>query len=327
MKAYLFYNKISCLVIFLLLSFSSRGQENGTRSFSKQLSVLTDNDYYLLQGKDGYYTNGLILNYSRIHASKKPAIIKQVNQYEAGQKLYTPFSRKITTTSEIDRPITGYLYGKFSQSDFLKNNQLFQWSISVGTIGKAALGEQMQNTFHKLINVNSSYWGWIWDYQLKSEPGINLEGRYAKGLMPDETSGIQITPVSQVTLGTTFTNFKQGILLQLGKLNAFHESAFWNASVQEKNVSKTNKLEIFFYYYPRLMYQLYDATIQGGLFRKDKGPFTSRLKPLVFTQQLGGVFTFERYILRLDITFESKEAASQHLNHAYGGIQVSYRFN
>ncbi len=62
------------------------------------------------------------------------------------------------------------------------HNQFFQWGVSAGTIGKASLGKEMQNSFHRLINVNRS-WGWIWDYQLKTEPGVNLHGLYAKELL------------------------------------------------------------------------------------------------------------------------------------------------
>jgi hypothetical protein len=312
-------------IIFpLFFFFSSQAQQHN--SYSKQLSITTENDFYLLQGKDGYYTNGIIINYTKIHHSEKAKFIKQTDQYEIGQKLFTAFSRKIYEPSEIDRPIAGYLYAKFLRSGFMKRNRFFQWGASLGTIGKVALGKQMQNGFHKLIDVDPSLWGWIWDYQLKTEPGINLHGLYGKGLI-DEATSFQLTPVTNLILGTNFTNISGGVFFQLGKLKPASESAYWNASLEENRVGGTKEAELFFYYFPELKYQLYNATIQGGLFRKDKGPITSTVKPLVFTQQLGALCSYDRYTLRLGIVFETKEASSQRLNHTYASIQGSYRFH
>ncbi|HZI69282.1 MAG TPA: lipid A-modifier LpxR family protein, partial [Hanamia sp.] len=117
----------------------AKSQENQPEHFSKQLSFLSDNDFYLFQGKDGYYTNGFMLNYDKLHHSKWNRFLKQVDEFTFGQKMYTAYSRKIHTPDQIDRPITGYLFLQFSRSDFLKTNQLFQWRISAGTIGKASL--------------------------------------------------------------------------------------------------------------------------------------------------------------------------------------------
>jgi hypothetical protein len=208
----------------------------------------------------------------------------------------------------------------------MTRNRFFQWGVSLGTIGKAALGKQMQNGFHKLIDVDPSLWGWIWDYQLKTEPGINLHGLYAKGLIEDKTSFFQLTPVTNLTLGTSFTNISEGLFFQLGKLKPPGESAYWNASVEESDADIIKKTELFFYYLPELKYQLYNATVQGGLFRKDKGPITSSVKPFVFTQQLGALCSLDRYTLRLGVVFETKEASTQRLNHVYASIQGSYRF-
>lgn len=319
--------QVACLIVTLLLSISSKEQSISPKSFSKQLSVITDNDRYLMQGRDRYYTNGLMISYSMAHRSKNAAILKQVNQYEIGQKIFTPYSRKIDNVSQIDRPVTGYLYGKFSQSRFIMHNQFWEWGVSIGTIGKASLGEAMQNSFHKIIDINSNRWGWIWDYQLKSEPGINLHGRYARGLLNGNNSFLQITPVTQATVGTSFTNLSQGLLVQIGKINLQHQGAWWNASVQDKQTTAPARSELFFYYHPEIKYQLYNATAQGGLFRRDKGPITSSVEPFVVMHQIGALFTLNRYTLKSELVLQSKETSSQRFTHNYGSIQFNYRFN
>lgn len=316
------------MIISMLCFFSSQGQSvKKAKSFSQQLTVATENDRYMLQGKDGYYTNGLIINYTRAHQSKRASILKQLDQYEIGQKIFTAYSRHIYTPSEIDRPITGYLYARFTQNNFLHNNQLFQWGASVGVIGKASLGEALQKEFHRLIHIKNKWSAWVWEYQLKSEGGINLHGSYARGLLQNKKSFFQITPVTQATLGTIFTNISQGLLLQTGKINLLSQSSYWNASIQDKKATAAINPELFFYYYPELTYQVYNATVQGGLFREDKGPITSPVEPFILRHQLGALFALGRYTVKLEANFVTKEASSQRYGQRYGGIYGSYRFH
>jgi hypothetical protein len=318
-------HKIFTAGLLVFCFFSSEGQHNAANHFSKQLSFITENDYYLMQGKDGYYTNGIIFNYSAIHRSKSTSFIKQVDQFEIGQKMYTAFSRKIFTPDQIDRPVTGYLYGQFLRTGFLRRRQFFQWGISAGTIGKASLAEALQNSYHRLIHINTSYWGWVWDYQLKSAFGANLHAKYAKALVKKEHSILQVTPVTQLTLGSIFTNASESLLFQFGKMNVQSESGYWNAALHDKQVNFTS--EIFFYYYPQLTWQLYDATVQGGLFNKDKGPMVSEPEPFVLLHQLGAMYSFKRYSLRMAVTFKSEVAKSQRFNHKYGSLQFTYQFD
>ncbi len=317
--------KIPLTSILLLCFFSSKGQESTSSHFSKQLSFVTENDFYLMQGKDGYYTNGIMFNFSTIHHSKKASFIKQVDHFKLGQKIFTAFSRKIHTPDQIDRPVTGYLYGQFLRTGFLKRRQFLQWGISAGTIGKASLGEALQNSYHKLIHINTSEWGWVWNYQLKSAFGINLHAKYGKALVENPNSLIQVTPVTQLSFGSFFTNASESVLFQFGKMNLQHNSAYWNAAVSDK--PESYQPELFFYYYPQLTWQLYDATVQGGLFTKDKGPIISDPEPLVLLQQIGAMYSFKRYSLRMAVTFKSRVAKSQQYNHKYGSLQVNYRFN
>jgi lipid A 3-O-deacylase len=308
----------------LTVSFSSTSQSYNQPGFSKQLSVVTENDRYLMQGRDRYYTNGVFFNYTRVGHAANGEVAKRVHHYEVGQKLFTPYSRKIYDSSQIDRPVTGYLYGKYTQLNFKEGNQLLQWGVSVGAVGKASLGQQMQNSFHKVISVNSDWWGWIWGYQLKSAVGVNLHGLYAKGLLNEQSSFIQLTPVSQAVAGMDYSNISQGFLIQVGKFNPLHQSTYWNATVDNEQTPKT---ELFFYYHPEIAYQFYNATVQGGLFLKDKGPLVSEIESWIVKHQFGAAFAISRYTIKLEMILQGKEARSQRFTHDYGGIHFGYRVN
>jgi hypothetical protein len=295
-----------------------------SRIYSRQLSVTSENDRYLFQGKDGYYTNGLLLNYTKALPIKNGR--KRLNSFELGQKMFLPYSRKIFLPSQIDRPVTGYLYFRFTRMLAASPNELWQWGASVDAIGDASLARSVQNTFHNWININSGMWGWVWNYQLKSSVGANLHGTFAKGLIKQDAASLfQVVPVTTATIGTSFTNISQGVILQVGSLRPLQRSAFWNAAVQATDEAAHTKSEWFIYYYPNLHYQVFNSTVQGSLLRRDRGPITSAAEPFVWTHQAGVLFSADRYYVKLAANVQTKEARSQQSSQRYGSVQVGYR--
>lgn len=316
-------NFFFALSLYLLASFCSPLQAQKTMPFTQQVSVLTENDRYVFKGKDGYYSNGLVLQYTKAMQPEenKP---KRLHHVSLGQKIYMPYSRRIYVRGQIDRPVSGYLFLQYNRSLFKTPQTLWQWGASVDAIGEASGARQVQNTFHNWIDVNSSYWGWVWDYQVKSQLGVNLHGQFAKALLNGENAKkIQVIPVTKSTLGTSLINISQGVAVQFGQLTSQEQSAFWNAAPGH---APGQKWEWAFYYYPEVVYQAYNATIQGGLFRDDKGPITDDPEPFVLTHQAGFLLSGGRYQARLAANFQGKEAKSQRFSHSYGSIQVAYRF-
>lgn len=316
----------STLYLFLFSGYYLIAQSSGT--FNKQISIAHENDGLAFRGTDGYYTSGIFINYSTLGKIKNAGINKIINEYEIGQKIYTPGIREVFVIKELDRPITGYLYGSYNQTRFFKGNTFLKLGISAGTVGPAALGKEVLDLFHPLIKINSEFWAWMFEYKLKNELGINLNGSYAFSILEPQNAGIfQITPVSSLTLGTTFTNIKQSVLFQIGKHNTMVESSFWNARLYNDNSKPNDKPEYFLYYQPELTYQLYNATVQGGLFRNDKGKLVSQNKSIVLLHKIGATLARSRYSVGVSINFPGKEAKLQRTSHAYGGFQLGYRFN
>ena len=69
-----FHTRTVLIVMGTLMAISSTAQAGNSKNFSKQFSLITENDRYLLQGNDRYYTNGIMLNYSLIQHSEKPQL-------------------------------------------------------------------------------------------------------------------------------------------------------------------------------------------------------------------------------------------------------------
>jgi hypothetical protein len=322
---------------FLLSTFFSFAQSSAEEPITHQLSFTCDNDFFLFNDKDSYYTSGLFLRYDRLSKKKLPSGVKQIYSYEIGQLIFTAHDREILPdsnslhipfgTKQIDRPIAGYLFAKIARTRFYHDRKMLTLGVSLGTVGDNSFGRQIQEFWHGLIGVKN-YWNWVWDYQVKNEVGLNLHGTFAQSLIrPDRLSFIQITPVTEATVGTIFTNFSQGVVLQLGKLRGLSTSGYWNSRLQsESSLKGRSALEFVFYYKPSLKYQLYNATIQGGFFNKDRGPIVAQPQPLVFSHEIGILLSTNRFCYGYKIAFQSKDAQGQFNQQWYASITAAYRF-
>ena len=85
--------KFKVLTIGLLLCAAATDlfAQNRTQEFGFQ----SDNDSFLAQGSDRYYTNGLFVFYRRGMDFKNPKLANKVIGFEVGQKIFNPLSGSI----------------------------------------------------------------------------------------------------------------------------------------------------------------------------------------------------------------------------------------
>ncbi len=324
--------------VFILLAFSTLfspdlvAQKSKSLAFNQQLTFTCDNNFLLFNGEDGYYTSGLFLKYDRLRSKTWQGAAKQIFSFEAGQQIYTAHSRKILPNptqqfpgglDEIDRPIAGYLYGKASLNTVFKNHKFFSLGISVGSIGQNSLGRETYAFWHRVIGVKE-HWNWVWDHQVEDKLGLNLHGAFATPLLA-EARRLQITPITESTVGTSFIDFTQAILFQYGKLLSITNSSYFHTKLQATADEGSSIHELFFYYKPSLSYQLYNATIEGGRFDEQQG-ISLNPEPFVFSHEIGLRFSTPRYCLAYQFVLQSKEARGQFRNQAYGSLILAFRF-
>jgi len=289
--------------------------------FSRELAFTTENDAYLLQKQDAYYTNGVFIRLSKA-GDKNGRKITQ--SYEFGQMIYTPLIRKTIVPADIDRPYCGYLFGKYSRSSFSDDNALLQYSVSVGLTGPGSLGENLQNSYHKLLRY-AGFTGWT--YQVQDAIGVDLGLVYARTLWED-SSWIKLVPVGQLSLGSNFTNARIGAYLCLGSFEQNRNSALWNARIQKRETVTRKKYELFAYWYPQIIFQGYNATIEGGLFNKGNGGAAlGETERWMFQQNVGFCYAQGRWTTKMEFIFQDREAVAQKTAHQYGSLQVSYRLH
>ncbi|WP_195909864.1 lipid A deacylase LpxR family protein [Bacteroidetes bacterium endosymbiont of Geopemphigus sp.] len=291
-----------------------------------EFELRTDNDSYLWKYSDRYYTNGFFLafRYTLDHKNlKSSSIVKKILAFEIGQRLYTPQSGAIPAQKYVDRPFTAYLYAQTSISIFYKDEAFVKYSSEVGAIGPDALGEEVQSSFHRFFqfyDVNG------WKYQLKSEWGLNLSAACTKLIFRKKL--VDFAAVGVLNLGTTFSGADLACLIRVGWL-----SPLYNSLINASRIGYFNSLEVspgkqefYFFVKPILKYVAYDATIQGGLFRKDKGPVVFEAKPFVFSQNYGLGSSYGPWTFEVTMVFNTKELESWAKKHQWGSFRIGYAF-
>lgn len=317
----------SCSIICYGQDTAKLASKIGLKTYKNEVGLKSDNDAYLAYGQDRYYTNGLFLTFrhalNQANATKK--VIKVIYEIEAGQKMYNPRSGNPKDISRIDRPFAAYLYGGLTFNWLYKSENSLKVSAQIGTIGPNAKGKEAQVFLHKTFGfypING------WDTQIKNEIGINTTISYDYFLLRSQSKKNDLSINTYINAGNTFAGAGAGILFRTGSLNQFFNTVY-NNSVISNNATATplNSTEVFFYLKPMLHYIAYDATIQGGLSNEDKGPIIFDVKPFVFSQELGVMYSKKRITADFSLTFKSREVKSMARADQYGSISLYYRFN
>lgn len=297
-----------------------------------QLSLTLDNDEYINPTHDRYYTGGTLFDFAHaVNQSKikDTKIIKKVVEFEFGQRIYNAYKSDAShianvppyyTTYNQDRPFTAYLFAGTSLNWFYANESVLKFNIEIGTIGPAALGKQVQYAIHNLVG---AYPPLGWRKQLNNEPGLNLRLDYKKLMYRNDSNWFDITFDPDVWLGNTFTGAYAGLQLRAGNLNKLYESAGTNSRVSSNN-NEPQKHEFYFFTQPQFNYVAYDATIEGGLFIKNKGPVTFGIYHYVYEQLFGLQFASSRWSANYVVYIKSREVKSTALGDQWGSVSASY---
>jgi hypothetical protein len=317
--------KIFTLVVLFLASTRIYAQTHTT-----EFGIETDNDSYLLQGSDRYYTDGIFVYYNHaLDVKGSPKLQNKVLGFEFGQKIFNPQSGSIADAngvdqpSLIDRPFAAYLYVGSTLNFLYKDESSLKLSAQLGVVGPNAYGKQVQDFVHDNFGF---YHPSGWEYQINNDYEVNLSAAYNKLLA--RNSWIDVSATSYVNLGLGFTGAGVGPMVRLGSFNQLFNSVSTQSTVtQDKNPQLLHKNEIFFYYKPVINYVAYDATIQGGLSDNHSGmEITKDKEPFIFSQEAGVGFTANRFVFNIAAIFHTLDDKEMVQTHQWGAVTGFYRF-
>jgi len=300
------------------------------QSLPAEISLQTDNDVYLFNGSDKYYTDGLVLNYRRVLKIPTTRILQnKIIGFEAGQKIFTPHTAVIHDSvfenypSEIDRPFAAYLYVGSSLYLLYKNESTLKLGAQIGIVGPGAFGKEVQTFVHK----NFGFYTPVgWKYQIDNNVVLNLSAEYT-GLVA-RNSWLDFSFYSQAKLGNGFSGCGVGGMVRIGKFNPFFNSISTQSNaLQSNSIPSKTKPEFFFFYKPEVDFIAYDATVQGGLFTSKKNnsiAVTRNIEPVVLVNQFGIGYSKNNLGIYLAVIFNTKNVKEMFVAHQWGSITLSY---
>jgi lipid A 3-O-deacylase len=314
------------LLLFFFSCFTCIKAQDTSAAYTKEFTITTENDNYNFTKQDRYYSNGLFLRYQWFTKHTSTNLATKLHRVEAGQMIFNPYLNRRSLEQVLekqDRPYAGWLYGSYGQTNVFTNSSVLQFDAILGLLGPAAKGKEVQTNYHKLIGLYKLYG---WENQLFNEAGVNASIRYYHPLIAS-TKTVSLHITGKATLGNTFTNASAGVLLKLGKLETDQYSAYWVGRLGQTKQQQRNKTEFIFFLEPTLMAQAYNATVQGGLFRSNKGNYTSALNPFIYIIKTGFILSGQRVSFSTYYHFKQREAKSMiDPQEVFGAFAVSYRF-
>lgn len=191
------------------------------------LSFQAENDLFG-DGSDRHYTNGLRISYmfpvertprfARVLRDKVPWLTDSGDLRAVlgwGQNLFTPSDITVPELLPDDRPYAGWLYTELGLVVSRDNSQ-GSFVISLGVVGPAALGQQTQSRWHRVI---SSPQPQGWDNQIRNAPAIMLLYQHewqAKRVLSEGVLEVDISPRLGAALGNVFTYASAGAMVRIG---------------------------------------------------------------------------------------------------------------
>lgn len=186
-----------------------------------------ENDLFA-SGEDQYYTNGFRVSYHNANTDL-PEWARQMGSlypgfdinettsltFSFGQNLYTPENIEISAPQPNDRPWAAWLYGSAALSS-VTGDHADELELSLGMVGPAALGEEVQTIVHKAINAETPEG---WDNQLDNEVGVMVawSRRWPQymGTSIGDDLWLSASPTVGLTLGNVYTYASAGANFRL----------------------------------------------------------------------------------------------------------------
>ena len=319
-------HKIINTIFFIGISLFAKAQlVDNTSTFrtidnEKYFRFHYDNDFFTKS--DEYYSQGITLDYVHPAIKKFPLSkllwkpYKTTPQYGVTFNLfgYTPISILSDDILYGDRPFDANISLKtfLIQPDNVRKQQV-STAFSIGVMGSAAKGYEIQYNIHKWLN-NTLPHGW--QHQIKNDVILQYQINYEKQFASIGNHFL-LNSTSELRVGTLNNKINTGFNFMAGNFNNRYTSIG----------SNKKKVSYYFYGQSRVNFIGYDASMQGGFFNR-KSPYSiavNDITRLTFQADAGIVVNYKKLLLSYTQSFLTKEFRTGNY-HRWGGITVGFAF-
>ncbi len=309
-------------------------------------TLYTENDKYFA-GTDQHYTNGFKLSalstdLRSFTDESVPAVARGLarllgnlvppdHPYKLGlsfgQNIYTPTDTQTSDYIPSDRPYAAWLYGGVAfqvyhpPTEVGGTARLDVFEITAGVVGPAALGREVQNGIHSLIDVEQAEG---WDNQIRNEFGANFiyERSYRYSSQNARTSwGTDLIPHAGFSLGNIFTYANAGFELRTGyRLPSDFGTNLIRPS-GDSNGLRRSPFNIFLFAATDGRAVGRDITLDGNTFRDS--PSIDK-KPFVADVYAGLSLGTTHWQLTYAQAYRTREFEDQDTRSVFGSLSVSF---
>ncbi len=312
--------RIILVLSLLFICTISHGQKIDNLSSFREISgevyfrINYDNDLFAQQDKN--YTQGYSLEFVSPILSRNPINKLFFNLRNDNRKAgivfehlgFTPDKYDEVEIQEDDRPFAGAAYLKsFSISTNQESKQRLASHLSIGIIGPAALGKEIQTSIHEATNGRVPRG---WDNQIQDHPIINYGIDYEKEMLR-VSDYFNIAANGSAMVGNMYTKASVGFNSSLGLIHNPYKN------------DQQKKFKIYTYLHTTVSLVGYDGTLQGDLFSDNSVHVISanEISRIVGQVNYGFVLQTEYIYLEYYRSHITKEIAS--LGPAsWGGIRL-----
>ncbi len=271
---------------------------------------------------DYYFTNGMSLEVwnHRLQASPLNYLLiphQDGNHVYYGlslkQDIFTPVDTGKPYRQYNDRPFASYwLMGSTKKSINADYSLALTSGFYFGMMGKAGGGELVQNGIHDLLPTSGHVKGW--EHQLNNSLCLNYRLDLERNLY--RNSFFKLSGTTGGMIGTPYTNLNGGINLYFGKFGKYPGFLFAGEHAQFHlyGFSKINAKWV-----------LYNATLQGGLFKNNQSSMNPAPVPWVLNLQNGISVKYKSFTVELGQNMVTPEFAGAK-SHNWGYVSFSLAF-
>ncbi|WP_143308366.1 lipid A deacylase LpxR family protein [Chitinophaga vietnamensis] len=256
------------LLLLCISSINASGQLQ--QNASKQLRLYEDDDFFNVWGRgtDRAYSNGTAIGYLYMKKKKNHFIDrwllakagrKAVNVYEWDlmQVMITPDNIADTSYIPSDFYYAGALFATHGVTSYNSAKQYSLHSeIVFGVMGPWAFVEQTQTFVHHIIGDQLPRG---WSHQVPNAPLLNYNLTYERMLWHPRKY-FEIIGGAGGRAGTMATGLFAQTYLRVGKYNSYFGDA-------DLKTATRHKFQVYLFARPRFDIMMYNALLQGGIFR------------------------------------------------------------
>jgi len=356
----------------LVLSFQSYSQIDSSKNY-QQIEFIRFNQandlFTVWFQSDKDFTDGINVEFAHHIFNNKPANKSLIGfrkshfkdfSLSINQDIFTPENKFNPQVDSTNRPYTAQLYLNYTKysNDFWKARKLTS-SIYLGVQGPSALGEEMQNGVHRLIN-NHELLGW--DNQMNDGLLLDYKIRLSQ-MLPISTSFGEVNAFGSLRAGTIYNYGEIGLNLKIGRYTdsymnisgifnpkntyVFTEKDIYEMSKHrkriipkkirklglEKQVSYLNKrmrrkLQVYFFTEFSTTYFLRDGSLEGSLIQFSPNLYNYRptdYEHFVLNGKYGLVFQYDHFYFSFE-RFLHTQSYQKNGIFGYGRIIFSWIF-